>query len=73
MTHLRGFPRRLITFAGALVAALLLFVASVAPALAEVGDGDGLDGDELTIPLVVVAVVAVLAVGSFTYMRRRRS
>lgn len=47
-----------------LVAALLLVAAFAAPVLAEIGDADGLDGDELVLPLLLgaVAVVGIAAV-----------
>ena len=44
--------------------------ARVAPVFAQVGDGDGLDGDELVLPLVLVAAIVISGVA---YWRSRRS
>jgi hypothetical protein len=53
-----------------LVAALLLAGAWVAPVFAQVGDGDGFDGDEVLLPL---ALVAAIVIGGVAYWRSRRS
>ena len=55
---------------GGLLAALLLSLAWVVPVFAEVGDTDGLDAEELVLPL---ALAVVIAVGAVAYWRYRRS
>lgn len=51
-------------------AALLLAGAWVSPVLAQIGDDDGFDGDELVLPLLLGAAIIV---GVVAYWRSRRS
>ena len=59
-----------LSLAGTVGAALLLAAAWVVPVFAQVGDGDGFDGDELLLPLVLAAAIVV---GGIAYWRSRRS
>ena len=52
---------------GSVLTACLLALATVAPALADL-DGDGFDGDELIVPLILGAV---LIAGGIAYWRSR--
>ena len=61
---------RISSLAATLGAALLLAGAWVSPVLAQIGDGDGFDGDELVLPLLLGAAVIV---GVVAYWRSRRS
>jgi hypothetical protein len=61
---------RVSSLAATLVAALLLAGAWVAPVFAQVGDGDGIDGDELVLPLLLGAAIVI---GGIAYWRSRRS
>ncbi len=61
---------RVIGLAATAVAALFLAATFVLPAFAEVGDGDGFDGDELGLPLLLGAAVVI---GLVVYWRSRRS
>ncbi len=61
---------KLLSLVGACSTALLMALAWVGPVLAEAGDGDGLDADELILP--VVAAVAVAIGAGITYWRMRR-
>jgi peptidoglycan/LPS O-acetylase OafA/YrhL len=53
--------------AGSVLTACLLGLATVAPALADL-DGDGFDGDELIVPLILGAL---LIAGGIAYWRSR--
>jgi hypothetical protein len=59
---------RLSTLFASAFAALLLAAAWVVPVFAEL-DGDGFDGDELILPVMIVG--AVLAVGLIAWRGRR--
>jgi hypothetical protein len=61
--------RRLVRAGTIALAALVLSLAWALPALAQVDDRDGFDGDELFVPLVLLGVGAVLA---WTALRARR-
>jgi len=61
---------RISSLAATLGAALLLAGAWVSPVLAQIGDGDGFDGDELVLPLLLGAAVIV---GVVAFWRSRRS
>jgi peptidoglycan/LPS O-acetylase OafA/YrhL len=57
-----SFMQRLRSWMLIAAAAALLAITLLSSALAEVdGDGDGLDGDELALPILGVGVVAVVA------------
>jgi peptidoglycan/LPS O-acetylase OafA/YrhL len=60
---------RLSRLYGSALAAVLLGLAWVVPALADL-DGDGFDGDELLLPLLLGAVIVV---GGIAYWRSRRA
>jgi hypothetical protein len=57
----------LATLGGSVLTACLLGLATVAPALADL-DGDGFDGDELIVPLILGVV---LIAGGIAYWRSR--
>jgi len=61
---------RLLTLGASLLAALLLGMAWVMPALAEAADGLDGAGDELLLPLAIGAVVLI---GGLVYWRSRRA
>ena len=62
---------RLLTVAGSVFAAVALNLALVAAVLADVdGDGDGFDGDEILLPL---GILAVAIVGGIVLWRSRRN
>jgi hypothetical protein len=60
----------LLRIGASVLAGLLLVVAFMGTALAQTGDGDGFDGDELGLPLALVALV-VVGVVAFVLARRR--
>lgn len=65
---------RVVATIGCLIAALMLSVAWVGPALAAVdadGDGDGFDGDELGVPLAIAAAVVVGGIAVWRVRARR--
>ncbi|MDE3076189.1 MAG: hypothetical protein KGJ86_12245 [Chloroflexota bacterium] len=60
---------RLVTLGTAATLACLMVLAWVTPLLAEGEDGDGFDGDELWLPIIIGGVIVVAAV---TLWRNRR-
>jgi len=67
---MKTLQARLLTLGASLLAALLLGMAWVMPALAEAADGLDGDGDELLLPLAIGAVVLI---GGLVYWRSRRA
>jgi hypothetical protein len=65
-----GLTARAWRLAATLGMALLLAGAWVTPVLAQIGDDDGFDGDELVLPLLLGAAVVIAVVA---YWRSRRS
>ena len=63
---------QLLKIGTSVLAALLLVVGFMGTALAQTGDGDGFDGDELGFPLALVALVVVGLV-AFMIVRWRTS
>ena len=62
---------RMLTVVGCVLGAVVLNLALAATALAEVdGDGDGFDGDEVLLPLGILAVAIVVGI---VLWRSRRS
>ena len=58
---------RFLVLGGSLLAALQFSLATVIPALAAGTDGDGVDGDEGLVPLLIVGGAVVL-IGVVTYL-----
>jgi hypothetical protein len=61
---------RLLRMGTSAVAALLLAFGLIGTALAQTGDGDGFDGDELWFPLALVALVVVGLIAIMIARRR---
>ena len=60
----------LLRMGASVVAALLLVFGLIGTALAQTGDGDGFDGDEIWFPLALIALVVVGLVAVVLARRR---